>query len=98
MRRRERHPRHKETWKTEDTEIEAKKNFKAIKYQKEKRKMSHTGKFRNNSHPKAIINLQLFKMNQRKNVIWKVPFLKKICIKTIVDPVVPLLVIQIYKF
>ena len=44
--------------KTEDTAIAAKKNFKAAKYdQKEKRKMSHTGKFRNNSHPKAIINL-----------------------------------------
>lgn len=44
--------------KTEDTAIAAKKNFKATKYdQKEKRKMSHTGKFRNNSHPKAIINL-----------------------------------------
>lgn len=66
--------------KTEDTEIAAKKNFKAIKYQKEKRKMSHTGKFRNNSHPKAIINLQLLKWTREKRNL-ESPFSKKLASK-----------------
>lgn len=48
--------------------------------QKEKRKMSHTGKFRNNSHPKAIINLQLLKWTREKRYL-ESPFSKKIASK-----------------
>lgn len=67
--------------KTEDTAIVAKKNFKAIKYNLKKRKMSHTGKFRNNSHPKAIINLQLLKWTKEKHYYLESPFSKKIASK-----------------
>lgn len=45
-----------------------------------KRKMSQTGKFRNNKQSSQSHNqFTALKMNQRKKVgIWKVPFLKKL--------------------